>query len=101
MGLVDLHFHGAYGIDLMSATSADLEDLRHSLAKEGMAGFCATTLSTTAEDLESAVRRLGRWVLSSRTRDQGALPLGIHLEGPFISSQACGAHPPGSIRPLD
>jgi N-acetylglucosamine-6-phosphate deacetylase len=93
----------------MTAGPAQLNDLAHQLGQAGLAGFCATTLSAPVEDLHATVARLGTWIrdtefaeASSRGRKDilPALPLGIHLEGPFISSQACGAHPPGSIRPL-
>ena len=49
-------------------------------------------------ELERAVARLGQWIRQGKAR--GAKPLGIHLEGPFIAPEACGAHPPGTIRPL-
>jgi len=95
---VDLHFHGAFGIDLMTADQKALDRLSAQLWDAGISGFCATTLSTTKVELESAVRRLGSWIKAGSF--PGAWPLGIHLEGPFIHPGACGAHPPGSIRPF-
>src|SRR6185437_15636763 len=67
---------------------------------------CATTLSTDPHELAQAVSRLGEWIHSergslSRGGSVRAMPLGIHLEGPFINSSCCGAHPPSSIRSLD
>jgi N-acetylglucosamine-6-phosphate deacetylase len=86
-----------------------LSDLAHQLGQAGLAGFCATTLSAPVEELRATVARLGKWIRdteapgdSSRSPKGAlpALPLGIHLEGPFISSKACGAHPADAIRPL-
>lgn len=120
IGLVDIHFHGAFGIDLMSASPPELNHLSELLWKQGVAGFCPTTVSAPRKVLLDAVERLGRWIreksaissslkmeispnsiLSSRNDKSiktGAVPLGIHLEGPFLSSGACGAHPPSAIR---
>lgn len=105
-GAVDLHFHGAFGIDLMTASEKELNDLSLLLWKQGVSAFCPTTLSSTPEDLKKTVTRLGTWIQNRKksrgAKDaQGAVPLGIHLEGPFISSHACGAHLPSVIRKLD
>ena len=99
LGAVDIHFHGAFGIDLMSAGPSDLNQLSQELWKEGVAGFCPTTLSVAPEELLHTVIRLGNWIRSGNFA--GAVPLGIHLEGPFLSPSACGAHPVGAIRKLD
>ena len=100
-GLVDLHFHGAYGIDLMTAGAAELDELSRRLALSGIAGFCPTTLSAPPAELEQSVARLGAWIESgSAAKSGGARPLGIHLEGPFLHPDACGAHPPSCLRPL-
>jgi N-acetylglucosamine-6-phosphate deacetylase len=96
MGLIDIHFHGAFGTDLMSASTTQLHELSAELWKQGVAGFCATTLSTPLPELTEAVQRLGRWIRSNQF--PGAIPLGIHLEGPYLNSIACGAHPIEAIR---
>lgn len=96
-GLIDLHFHGAFGIDLMRASGPEMALLSHRLLGRGLAAYCPTTLSVSARELEDSVRRIGAWIRES-DHSQGALPLGIHLEGPFISPAACGAHPPGILR---
>lgn len=97
-GAVDLHFHGAFGIDLMSAEPKELNFLSNELWKKGVAGFSATTLSAGAADLSATVKRLGAWIRSDSA--PGAKPLGIHLEGPFINPEAAGAHPQGILRKL-
>lgn len=105
MGLVDIHFHGAFGIDIMTASKNELNALSEKLWQKGIAGFCPTTLSTSPKRLEEAVTRLGDWIQSIQKTPgktaPGALPLGIHLEGPYLNPQACGAHPPQDLRPLN
>ncbi len=97
-GAVDLHFHGAFGIDLMSAGPTDLDRLSRELKTHGVAAFCATTLSAAEGPLSETVARLGKWITSGSA--PGAKPLGIHLEGPFLNLDAAGAHPEGVLRKL-
>ena len=83
----------------MTADATSFDQLSHRLWEGGVAAFCPTTLSSPPRVLRAAVGRMGRWIRSGSA--PGALPLGIHLEGPFINSHACGAHPPGLLRPLN
>ncbi len=98
IGAIDLHFHGAFGVDLMSASPTQLNDLSAELWKSGLAGFCPTTLTAPPEDLSAAVKSLGRWIRSNRF--PGAKPLGIHLEGPWIHPEKSGAHPTRFVRTM-
>ncbi len=99
LGAIDIHFHGAFGIDLMSATAPELDFLSHQLWAHGIAGFCPTTLSAPFEILSDTVHRLGKWIRKGKF--PGAKPIGIHLEGPFIHPTLCGAHPQKEIRAFD
>lgn len=105
-GGIDLHFHGAFGIDLMTAPPEAMTELSERLWQSGLSGFCPTTLSAGAEDLAQTVGRIGPWVRkkwdqkSSSRSSKEALPLGIHLEGPFIHPNSRGAHPAEVIRPV-
>ncbi len=84
----------------MTADDADHDELSAALWKRGLAGYCATTLSAGPEPLAKTVERLGRYIRSKEGKYPGAHPLGIHLEGPFLSPHAAGAHPTEIIRPL-
>ncbi|MGK5089468.1 amidohydrolase family protein [Bdellovibrionota bacterium FG-2] len=103
-GFVDLHFHGAFGIDLMQAAEKDLNSLARKLAKEGISGFCLSTLSSHPKALRETLTRLGKWTRSIHEKSglaatlPLAFPLGIHLEGPFLSPSFAGAHPENTIR---
>lgn len=88
----------------MKAEKPELDELSRRLWQGGVAAFCPTTLSTPRWELRDTVARLGRWIRDRKPGDrenQGAIPLGIHLEGPFIAPGACGAHPPSHIRPFE
>ncbi|OFZ06035.1 MAG: hypothetical protein A2070_14295 [Bdellovibrionales bacterium GWC1_52_8] len=97
--MIDIHFHGAFGIDLMRAGPEELDMLASKLWKQGVAAFCPTTLSAPLEVLVPTLERLGSWIHSTRST-RSAIPLGIHLEGPFINPHSAGAHPPKAIQPL-
>jgi N-acetylglucosamine-6-phosphate deacetylase len=88
----------------MTGSSKDFEELARALWQKGIAGFCPTTLSASESDLTSSVQKIGAWIRKAWNKSgdektaSGALPLGIHLEGPFLSPMACGAHPKNTIR---
>ena len=101
---LDLHFHGLFGVDLMQASSEQLESLETELYRKGVQAYLPTTLSSPPSLFEAALARLGnhiqnQWGLGPRPRR--AFPLGIHLEGPFLAQSCCGAHPVGFLLPPD
>lgn len=99
---LDLHFHGAYGVDFMNTESTDLSALKQlskKLLTKGVGGICATTLSASRETLLPAVEMLGKWC-ESRVHQPGTKVIGIHLEGPFLHPDFKGAHPKDAIVPF-
>lgn len=88
-GFVDLHIHGAYGVDFMSATAEQMAELADQLVAEGYAGFLPTTVTAPAADVLRALANL----------PQHPAIWGFHLEGPFISPEFPGAQPPEAISP--
>ncbi len=90
-GFVDLHIHGGFGIDFMSAGSADMVRLADRLEEEGYDFFLPTTVTAPLEDVRSALDNLPA---------HSMMP-GFHLEGPFISRLHPGAQPMESIQDFD
>jgi len=91
-GLVDLHIHGAFGVDVLTAGDADLDRLALGLEARGVAGFVPTLVPVPFGDLAPILARLSAWVRSRTAGDgRGAMPLGVHLEGPFVSPNRSGA----------
>jgi len=86
-GFVDVHIHGAFGIDFMSASSSDLWLLADKLAEHGYEAFLPTTVTASAKDVLAAVSNLPDHILVK----------GFHLEGPFISPKHPGAQPQSAI----
>ena len=94
-GFIDVHIHGASGFDVMDATAEALNGLAHALPREGTTSFLATTMTQTVENIEKALENASSFVADETQAEM----LGIHLEGPFISSKRAGAQPIEHILP--
>ena len=79
-GFVDVHIHGLLGFDAMGSGLADVIEL---LPAYGVTSFMATTLTYPSEKIIESLREMAK-VLSDPP--QGARCLGIHIEGPHLSS---------------
>ena len=88
-GFIDVHFHGSFGIDVMSADELDLKKLSSNLLKHGVTSYLATTLTDSLPVLNKALTRLSKYI-STQTNEYAQM-VGIHLEGPFISPKYPGA----------
>ena len=87
-GFIDPHIHGCGGVDVMDGTWESLNAVSRIVARHGTTTFLPTTVSSPAEILSQAVKKLGS-VLTKPF--DGATPAGIHLEGPS-SVQRSGEH---------
>ncbi len=87
-GFIDIHVHGAAGGDVMDATPQALEALSQSLAKSGVSRFLATTMTMPLADIRRALENVRQVIKNDQLT--AAKPLGVHLEGPYISAAYCG-----------
>ena len=91
-GLLDLHIHGAFGVDVMTADASGLDRLAKGLEARGITGFVPTLVPVPLDEMRTAVGRISSWMATRKEGDgRGAVPLGIHFEGPFVSPARAGA----------
>jgi len=97
---LDVHIHGAAGHDVMEATPEALSAVSGFLATHGTGTFLATTvtapLDATLRSLAGLARLIEKPALieaHSKNCQPAARPVGIHLEGPFLSHEKCGVQP--------
>ena len=86
-GFVDIHIHGAFGLQFMSGSREDMKELCRKLEAVGYEGFLPTTITASCSDVAQGLATL----------PEDPMILGFHLEGPFISRDFPGAQPQSFI----
>jgi N-acetylglucosamine-6-phosphate deacetylase len=112
-GFIDVHIHGAVRVDVNSADAEGLLRVAEFLAGKGVVAWLPTLVPGPIEQYERAVAAIfeaidrqqeSEYRLQSGSADSekgptevgtlntgGARILGVHYEGPFVSSEQCGA----------
>jgi N-acetylglucosamine-6-phosphate deacetylase len=101
-GFVDVHIHGAGGHDVMEGTREALEIIAATVAGHGTTSLVATTVTASEKETRDSVAGIAHFILNASqyaTRELSAEILGIHFEGPFISTARRGVHPAKWIVP--
>ena len=90
----DVHMHGAAGHDVMEATPEALLAVGGFLASRGTGSYLATTVTASKDATLRALAGLAKLVAKAPDEARHkAWPIGIHLEGPFLSHAKKGVQP--------
>ncbi len=87
-GFIDIHIHGAAGVDTMDANVDDLRRVGEFLARHGVTAWLPTLVPATVEQYEQTIRAIEEALPPA---ENSARILGVHYEGPFVTSEQCGA----------
>ena len=100
-GFIDLHVHGALGRDTMEASVEAFRAICDYHASGGTTSLLLTTAAAPIKKLVEVLRAVRDWIVGAVVGPprrgvgtaQRAVPTiaGVHVEGPFISKEKCGA----------
>lgn len=92
-GFVDVHNHGAFGVDVNTATADDLRKLSKSLASVGVTAWLPTFVPDANENYQTVIDAIDEVMQTQDAEDAepAARILGVHYEGIFANEKMCGA----------
>ncbi|MCI4463216.1 MAG: amidohydrolase family protein, partial [Caldisericum sp.] len=85
-GFVDVHIHGFEGVDVNRDGIGGIKKMSKELPKTGVVAFLPTLVSDSKENILKILEDF-----NPNDDFEGAIPLGIHLEGVFINPKKHGA----------
>ena len=102
-GMIDIHIHGGAGHDVMEGSGESLTAIERLLVRHGVTSYCPTTVTAPMDETLTTLAALAKAIEDRESHGSAdphrARPLGIHLEGPFLSHARRGVHPSMFLQP--
>jgi len=93
-GFIDIHNHGAVGVDVNTATAEDLRKVSRFLASKGVTAWLPTFVPDKTDGYRKvidAIDEVFRTQENNERSEPAARVLGVHYEGVFANEKMCGA----------
>lgn len=98
-GFIDIHNHGAIGVDVNSASAADLHKVSAFLTTKGVTAWLPTLVPDSTENYLKVVEAIDEIMQTQADGEEpAARVLGVHYEGVFANEKMCGALRPEFFR---
>lgn len=96
-GFIDVHTHGAAGMDVTDDDPTAVETVAKAKLEEGCTSFAPTTLTLDEATLTKSLKNIAEYAKTERY----SKIIGTHLEGPYINPACLGAQNPAFVRKPD
>ena len=93
-GFIDIHTHGAFGVDMISSDCAQLVEMSGYYARNGVTTVFPSTSSAKHDVIMKMIDEVKKAKSKAKINFEG-----IHLEGPYINKNKAGAHQLDLIKP--
>jgi len=89
-GFIDVHNHGAVGVDVNEADAEGLLEIGRFLARHGVTAWMPTLVPDSDANYRRVISEIERLMLLQKDQN-AAQAVGVHYEGVFANEKMCGA----------
>lgn len=96
-GFVDIHIHGAVGVDVNEGDAGSMLRIAAFLAKNGVTSWVPTLVPDSDENYQRVINEIEQ-LIAKQAGMPVAQAVGVHYEGVFANEKMCGALRPEYFR---